>query len=149
VAVDARVDRNRVVKLGRYSGAGWDVKVAVDALECSADPGATGDTYTGRSIVLMNKDDKPRPPRFRIVLEISFEAADPCDPSGYSDLLSQWAESLHNEQIFKCRDVKLIECLTIGDADDYSDWRYHRGAYDLSRGEGIRFDPNPRNSETG
>jgi hypothetical protein len=115
----------------------------------SADYRAARDRYTGRSIVLMNEDDKPTPPRFRIVLEISFEAADPWDPSGYSDLLSQWAESLHKEQIFRCRDVQLRECTTIGDADDYSDWRYHRGAYDLSRGEGIRFDPDLRNSEKG
>jgi hypothetical protein len=102
------------------------------------------------SMVFMDKDDKPRAPRFRIVLEASFEDLDPCDPSGYSEMLSRWAESLGRNPVFGCKDVRTRELMTIGDKDDYSDWRYHRGIYDASSwgSEGIRFNPGREDDKT-
>src|SRR5262245_42477287 len=80
----------------------------------------------------MTGDETSRTPRFRIVLEISFDDVDPWDPSGYPDLLARWAEFLGKNEAFPSRDVKLREILTIGAVDDYDDWRNNRGPYDVS-----------------
>jgi hypothetical protein len=75
---------------------------------------------------------KQRIPRFRMVLEVSFPDADPNDPSGYQEMISRWKESLQNNQALRCQQVWIREVLTIGDVDDYDDWRNNRGEYDVS-----------------
>jgi len=79
----------------------------------------------------MSAVQKPPAPRFRIVLEASFPDAD-VDPTGYADLIARWEKSLESNPVFPCKDVKVRETSTIGDVDDYTDWRYHRGEYDVS-----------------
>ena len=76
--------------------------------------------------------EQPRTPRFRIVLEGPFPDADPWDPSDYQNLIDRWKQSLENNQVVPCKDVRIKEILTIGNGDDFDDWRYHRGAYDVS-----------------
>ena len=71
-------------------------------------------------------------PRFRVVLELSFPGADPLDPSGYQDLLAKWKKLLEENQEIPCQNVHLREALTIGNVDDYDDWRFSRGDYDAS-----------------
>jgi len=70
--------------------------------------------------------------RFRIVLEAAFPTADPFDPRGYQPLLARWRDSVERNADVPCKDLTICESLTIGDRDDYDDWRRQRGQYDPS-----------------
>ncbi len=70
--------------------------------------------------------------RFRAVIEMSFPYADPCDPTDYDKLILQCKQALENSPVFNCKSVSIREACTIGEEDDYADWRYHRGTYDAS-----------------
>jgi hypothetical protein len=67
-----------------------------------------------------------------MVLEVSFPDAHPFDPSGYMEMIARWKESLQNNQAMRCQEVRIREILTIGDIDDYDDWRNNRGEWDVS-----------------
>jgi hypothetical protein len=75
---------------------------------------------------------KPLPPRFRIVLDVTFSEASPWDPSDYSSFLKQMQELLEASTRPKMVDVLLREACTIShDADDYDDWRNRTGACEI------------------
>jgi hypothetical protein len=82
--------------------------------------------------------EKPRVPRFRIVLEATFPQADPMDPSNYGNVINRWKETLGSDEVSPCQDVQIREFLTVGDIDDYDDWRDHKGEYDYTK-ESERF----------
>lgn len=74
------------------------------------------------------------PPRFRIVLELTFPEADPWDPSDYLKFPAQLQETLNSSTRPVVADVTLREFLTIPrNVDDYTDWKRGTGQYDLSR----------------
>ena len=86
-----------------------------------------------------NRDNREfvPPVRFRAVIEMTFPEADPWDPSDYLKLMEQWRRSLEESPLFKCKDVVIKEFLTIGETEDYDDWRY-RERPDIPLG-GIRI----------
>ena len=85
----------------------------------------------------------PRPPRFRIVIDVTLEHADPWDASEYHQVLAHFKRGIETMSACACRDVVVRESRTIGDAEDYSDWRYHRGAYAPSQDTpSISFQPH-------
>jgi hypothetical protein len=80
----------------------------------------------------MDDQETARPVRFRAVVEMSFPDADPWDPTDYDKLIDQWKAALEKNPLFNCKDVSIREIRTIGEGDDYEDWRNQRGAYDVS-----------------
>jgi hypothetical protein len=78
------------------------------------------------------------PVRFRAVIEMAFPDADPWDPEDYGKLIGQWKQMIESNPIVNCKDVKIKEVLTIGDIDDYEDWRNRKGEYHPhNRGPGV------------
>lgn len=67
--------------------------------------------------------DNPRPVRFRVVLELTFPDADPWDPSDYDKPLEQMKTALESAPNVNCKEVMIREATTIGDDDNYEDWR--------------------------
>ena len=65
-------------------------------------------------------------------MEISFPEADPLDPSNYEELFTRWKAAIESNPVFASRNVNIREILTIGEPDDYEDWRRNRGAYNVS-----------------
>jgi hypothetical protein len=70
------------------------------------------------------------PVRFRAIVEMSFPDADRLDPTDYDRLMDQWRKALEDSPIFNCKEVVIIEFLTIGRpedegyAKDYEKWRH-------------------------
>jgi hypothetical protein len=50
----------------------------------------------------MDSQENVPAPRFRIVLEASFPAADPVDPAGYDDLFASWKRALETDPVAPC-----------------------------------------------
>jgi hypothetical protein len=67
--------------------------------------------------------DNPRPVRFRVVLELVFPDADPWDPADYDKPLEQLKTALESAPNVNCKEVMIREATTIGDDDNYEDWR--------------------------
>jgi hypothetical protein len=86
----------------------------------------------------MEGQNPTRPVRFRAVIEMSFPDADPWDPQDYGKLIAQWKHAMENNPIFSCRDVAIKEILTIGNIDDYEDWRAQKGEYERSPNPNIK-----------
>jgi hypothetical protein len=82
----------------------------------------------------MHPQDAAPPVRFRAIIEMSFPDADPWDPADYGELIEQWRKSLENSTLFNCKDVLIRQITAIGDGgeDDYQDWRFRKGRYDIS-----------------
>src|SRR4051812_34889101 len=82
----------------------------------------------------MHPQDAAPPARFRAIIEMSFPDADPWDPADYGELIEQWRKSLENSNLFNCKDVLIRQITEIGEGgeDDYQDWRFRRGRYDIS-----------------
>ena len=78
----------------------------------------------------MSDSPLTRAPKFRLVFELTLPDGDPWSPRGYPELLKKLTEVLAGNGEVRCKDVLLREALTIGDKDDYDDWRSHQGAYD-------------------
>ncbi|HVJ06728.1 MAG TPA: hypothetical protein VM578_13720 [Candidatus Saccharimonadales bacterium] len=53
-------------------------------------------------------------------------------------ILERWKETLEKDAVLPCQNVRFREVLTIGDVDDYDDWRDHKGEYDYTK-ESERF----------
>jgi hypothetical protein len=71
-------------------------------------------------------DQIPRAPRFRLVIDMTVEGA---DPSEYDQVMVRLKQGMEAMSACTCKEVNIREYLTLGDRDDYSDWRYHRGYY--------------------
>ena len=70
------------------------------------------------------------PPRFRVVLELTFPEADPSSAAQYHRWLERLKEALEQNSSCRCADVAIREALTIPqDGSDYEDWRRQRGEY--------------------
>jgi hypothetical protein len=82
-------------------------------------------------------NEQPKPPRFRVILELSFRDTNPWSPTEYDTLLERMTQVLRDSPECGCTDVFLRESMTIpADQDaceaDYEDWRNQRGEYDMS-----------------
>jgi hypothetical protein len=44
--------------------------------------------------------------------------------------MKRWQDSIESDEAVPCRNVNLREILTIGDVDDYDDWRNRKGEHD-------------------
>ena len=67
--------------------------------------------------------DNPPPVRFRVVLKLIFPDADPWDPSDYDKPLEEMKTALESAPNVNCKEVMIREATTIGDDDNYEDWR--------------------------
>jgi hypothetical protein len=77
-----------------------------------------------------DEQSAPRPVRFRAVIELSFPDFDPSDPDrDFGEVVSRFRDSIENNPSFHCKEVRVREILSIGDRDDYEDWRSQRGNY--------------------
>src|SRR5262252_10555398 len=84
----------------------------------------------------------PLAPRFRLVIDVTIEDADPWNPSEGRQVIARLKQGIENMSACTCRNVDIREYQTIGDQDDYSDWRYHRGSWDASQHTpSITFEP--------
>ena len=64
-------------------------------------------------------DEESLPPVcLRAIIEMSFLDADRLDPTDYDRLMEQWRKAMEDSPIFNCRDVVIIEFLTIGRSED-------------------------------
>src|SRR5437764_1420807 len=77
----------------------------------------------------------PSAPRFRLVIDLTFDEADPWSPSEYDRMVDRFKHGVETMSACACSQVVVREYLTIGSGEDYSHWRYHRGSYGLSEGE--------------
>ena len=74
-------------------------------------------------------DEESLPPVcLRAIIEMSFLDADRLDPTDYDRLMEQWRKAMEDSPIFNCRDVGIIEFLTIGRSEDEGYARIMRSA---------------------